>query len=70
MIDLGSLSTVEQAINHARYQPVAELGCLQQHCTTLGGALPLIEFHPDRLGENLWEQLTLCRGRIVRAKAS
>ena len=70
MIDLGSLAAVEQALNHAGNQSIALFGGFQQHRSAIGTALPLIEFHPDRLGEDLWEQQTLCRDRIDQAKAS
>ncbi len=45
MIDLASLTIVEQAVSHAGNQSVAPLGCFQQHGTAIGTALPLIEFH-------------------------
>jgi hypothetical protein len=70
MIDLGSLATVEQAVNHAGNQSKALFGSFQQHRSAIGTALPLIEFHHYRLGEDLWKQQTLCRGRIGQAKAS
>ncbi len=42
---------------------------LLRHRSAIGTALPLIEFHSDRLGKNLWKQQSRCRGRNGHAKA-
>jgi hypothetical protein len=55
MIDLGGLAVVEQAPSHAGNQTVAPLSSFQQYRSAIGTALPLIEFHHDRLSENLWK---------------
>jgi hypothetical protein len=53
MIDLGSLATVEQAVNHAGNQSIAPFGSFQQHRSAIRGALPLVEFQHHRLIEKL-----------------
>ena len=70
MVNLARLPRIAQTARHAGDQSVALLGCLQQHCPTIGTALPLVEFQNQGLGKNLWKQQTLCRGRIGQAKAS
>lgn len=55
MIDLARLPLILKTPGHTADQPIASLGRLQQECAAIGTALPLIELHDDRLGENLRE---------------
>jgi len=56
MINLANLPRITQTAGHPCDQSVATLGCFQQHRTTIGTALPLVELKHQRLGKNLWKQ--------------
>ncbi len=70
MVNLARLPRIAQTACHTGDQSVTLLSCLQQHRATIGTALPLVKLKHHRLGKNLWKQQTLCRARIVQAKAS
>ena len=46
------------------------LGGLEENCSAIGTALPLIKFRDHRSIKNIWEEQTLCRGMFGQAKAS
>jgi hypothetical protein len=70
MIDLTCLPLVFETTSQATDQSVAALGRLQQDGSAIGTTLPLIELQYGGLGKNLWEQQTLCRGKVDHAEAS
>jgi len=52
------------------HKPVTHKCSPESSFTTIGTALPLVEFQHHRLGEKLWKLQTLCSGSIGQAKAS
>jgi hypothetical protein len=70
MLHLTRLPVISQTIRQCRCQAQPPLGGLEENCSAIGTALPLIKLRNHRSIKNIWKKETVCCDMFAQAKAS